>query len=57
LPPALPETCVVAPHHRANCGAPGITPAQCKAKGCCFDSTVSGVPWCFHPAAVENQPD
>uniref|UniRef100_A0A452VP27 Trefoil factor 1 n=2 Tax=Ursus TaxID=9639 RepID=A0A452VP27_URSMA len=51
------DTCVVAPHHRANCGTPGITPSQCKERGCCFDNTVSGVPWCFHPAAVENPPD
>ena len=47
----------MAPHHRANCGAPGITPAQCKARSCCFDDTVVGVPWCFHPAAVDNPPE
>ncbi|XP_030874940.1 trefoil factor 1 [Leptonychotes weddellii] len=51
------ETCVVAPHHRTNCGVPGITPSQCKAKGCCFDNTVRGVPWCFHPVAVDNITD
>ncbi|XP_032721407.1 trefoil factor 1 [Lontra canadensis] len=51
------DTCVVAPHHRTNCGAPGITPDQCKARGCCFDNTVSGVPWCFQPVAVDNSPD
>ncbi|XP_032211887.1 trefoil factor 1 isoform X1 [Mustela erminea] len=51
------ETCVVAPHHRTNCGAPGITPSQCKARGCCFDNTISGVPWCFQPVAVDNSPD
>ncbi|XP_064432349.1 trefoil factor 1 [Mirounga angustirostris] len=51
------ETCVVAPHHRTNCGIPGITPSQCRAKGCCFDSTVRGVPWCFHPVAVDDTTD
>ncbi|NP_001123861.1 trefoil factor 1 precursor [Felis catus] len=51
------ETCVVDPHKRTNCGSPGITPSQCKDKGCCFDNTVRGVPWCFFPVAVDNPPE
>uniref|UniRef100_A0A8C0TT63 Trefoil factor 1 n=1 Tax=Canis lupus familiaris TaxID=9615 RepID=A0A8C0TT63_CANLF len=51
------ETCTVAPHHRDNCGSPGITPSQCKDKGCCFDNTVRGVPWCYYPVAVDNPPE
>ncbi|XP_025719331.1 trefoil factor 1 [Callorhinus ursinus] len=51
------ETCVVDPPQRANCGPPGITSSQCKAKGCCFDNTLRGVPWCFHPVAVDNAAD
>uniref|UniRef100_A0ABI8A0D0 Trefoil factor 2 n=1 Tax=Felis catus TaxID=9685 RepID=A0ABI8A0D0_FELCA len=39
----------VAPHKRENCGFPGITSDQCFSSGCCFDSSVVGVPWCFHP--------
>ncbi|KAL7983632.1 hypothetical protein Chor_000508 [Crotalus horridus] len=41
--------CDVDPHKRCNCGPPGITPQECENKGCCFSSTVPGVPWCFKP--------
>uniref|UniRef100_G3N3Q9 Trefoil factor 1 n=2 Tax=Bos taurus TaxID=9913 RepID=G3N3Q9_BOVIN len=41
-------TCQVEPHQRRNCGHPGITAKECKEKGCCFDNTVRGVPWCFY---------
>ncbi|XP_015677408.1 integumentary mucin C.1 [Protobothrops mucrosquamatus] len=41
--------CDVDPHKRSNCGPPGITPQECENKGCCFNSTVPGVPWCFKP--------
>uniref|UniRef100_A0A8C5LF21 Trefoil factor 2 n=1 Tax=Jaculus jaculus TaxID=51337 RepID=A0A8C5LF21_JACJA len=39
----------LSPHNRKNCGFPGITSDQCFDLGCCFDSTVPGVPWCFNP--------
>nr|KAF6476493.1 trefoil factor 1 [Rousettus aegyptiacus] len=48
------ETCDVTPSERKNCGFPGITSAQCAARGCCFNSAVRGVPWCFSPAAVDK---
>ncbi|KAI5182025.1 trefoil factor 1 [Manis pentadactyla] len=51
------ESCTVAPRERANCGYSGITPAVCKAKGCCFDNTVSGVPWCFRPMSTNKAPE
>ncbi|XP_077611472.1 trefoil factor 1 isoform X5 [Crocuta crocuta] len=51
------ETCDVDPHKRSNCGFSGITPSQCKDKGCCFDNTVRGVPWCFRPEPVDNPPE
>nr|XP_020041445.1 trefoil factor 2 [Castor canadensis] len=35
--------------NRKNCGFPGITSDQCFTLGCCFDSSIVGVPWCFHP--------
>uniref|UniRef100_A0A8C6XXZ8 P-type domain-containing protein n=1 Tax=Naja naja TaxID=35670 RepID=A0A8C6XXZ8_NAJNA len=41
--------CDVDPHKRDNCGPPGITPQECENKGCCFNSAVPGVPWCFKP--------
>ncbi|XP_057650320.1 trefoil factor 2 [Chionomys nivalis] len=37
------------PENRKNCGFPGITSDECFNNGCCFDSSVGGVPWCFHP--------
>ncbi|XP_052020396.1 trefoil factor 2 [Apodemus sylvaticus] len=37
------------PDNRKNCGFPGITSEQCFDLGCCFDSSIGGVPWCFHP--------
>ncbi|KAK1344311.1 hypothetical protein QTO34_014876 [Cnephaeus nilssonii] len=51
------ETCVMSPSQRSNCGFPGVTPAECAAKGCCFDSTVPGHPWCFYPLQINNVPE
>ena len=39
----------LSPDHRKNCGFPGITSDQCFELGCCFNSSVVGVPWCFDP--------
>ncbi|KAG8518589.1 Trefoil factor 2 [Galemys pyrenaicus] len=39
----------LSPRSRTNCGFPGITSDQCFQAGCCFDSSVPGVPWCFDP--------
>ncbi|CAM4411027.1 unnamed protein product, partial [Lepidochelys olivacea] len=49
--PPAPCQCTVAPKNRVNCGPPGITAKQCGDKGCCFNSEVPGVPWCFIPLA------
>uniref|UniRef100_A0A8C5XSU4 Trefoil factor 1 n=1 Tax=Microcebus murinus TaxID=30608 RepID=A0A8C5XSU4_MICMU len=51
------ETCSMLPRERENCGFPGVTAAQCESRGCCFDDTVRGFPWCFHPKAVESPPE
>ncbi|XP_005907622.1 trefoil factor 2 [Bos indicus] len=37
------------PHNRVNCGFPGISSDDCFSRGCCFDSSVARVPWCFNP--------
>lgn len=42
------------PDSRKNCGFPGITSEQCFAAGCCFDTTVPGVPWCFTPLPMQG---
>ncbi|XP_015424546.1 PREDICTED: trefoil factor 2 isoform X1 [Myotis davidii] len=43
------------PDSRKNCGFPGITSEQCFAAGCCFDTTVPGVPWCFTPLPMQDK--
>ena len=42
------EICSVAPQSRQNCGWGGITPQECEDRGCCFDSSIHGVIWCFY---------
>ncbi|KAM4795600.1 uncharacterized protein WCC33_000659 [Rhinophrynus dorsalis] len=44
-----PAQCDIAPKSRINCGPPGITPADCNSRGCCFDSSIANVIWCFYP--------
>ncbi|XP_011892745.1 PREDICTED: trefoil factor 1 [Cercocebus atys] len=51
------ETCTVAPRERNNCGFDGITPSQCASRSCCFDDSVRGVPWCFHPNTIDIPPE
>ncbi|XP_059099871.1 trefoil factor 1 [Peromyscus eremicus] len=51
------ETCTMTPRERVNCGFPGVTAEQCKQRGCCFDDTVRGFPWCFQPLAIESPPE
>uniref|UniRef100_A0A8C6MUM9 Trefoil factor 1 n=1 Tax=Mus spicilegus TaxID=10103 RepID=A0A8C6MUM9_MUSSI len=51
---AQEETCIMAPRERVNCGFPGVTAQQCTERGCCFDDSVRGFPWCFRPMAIEN---
>ncbi|XP_077611476.1 trefoil factor 3 [Crocuta crocuta] len=41
--------CAVPAQNRVDCGYPYISPEQCVNRGCCFDSSVPEVPWCFKP--------
>ncbi|NWR00867.1 TFF2 factor, partial [Paradoxornis webbianus] len=41
--------CKVVPKQRTNCGYPGISAAECKKIGCCFNASVPSVPWCYNP--------
>ncbi|XP_006870913.1 PREDICTED: trefoil factor 2-like [Chrysochloris asiatica] len=41
--------CAVPAKDRVDCGYPEVTPEQCNNRGCCFDSSISQVPWCFKP--------
>ncbi|XP_058042205.1 trefoil factor 3-like [Ahaetulla prasina] len=45
----VPEQCQVQPNARVNCGYPYISAQECYNRGCCFDSSVVGVIWCFFP--------
>ena len=40
----------VHPPSRVDCGYPGMKPLECARKGCCWDSSINGVHWCFYPA-------
>uniref|UniRef100_A0A8D2D0R2 Trefoil factor 3 n=1 Tax=Sciurus vulgaris TaxID=55149 RepID=A0A8D2D0R2_SCIVU len=46
---AAASQCVVPPKDRVDCGYPQITERDCNNRGCCFDSSTPGVPWCFKP--------
>ncbi|EHB03613.1 Trefoil factor 2 [Heterocephalus glaber] len=39
--------------NRKNCGFPHISSNQCFKKGCCFNSSIAGVPWCFYPLPIQ----
>ncbi|XP_075449637.1 trefoil factor 3-like [Ascaphus truei] len=41
--------CAVPIKERVNCAPPDVSQADCNKKGCCFDSSVPNVIWCFHP--------
>ncbi|KAM6140984.1 trefoil factor 1-like [Pterocles gutturalis] len=43
--------CKLLPRERRNCGYPGISALECAKAGCCFNTSVPGVPWCFAPKA------
>uniref|UniRef100_A0A670KEG3 P-type domain-containing protein n=1 Tax=Podarcis muralis TaxID=64176 RepID=A0A670KEG3_PODMU len=49
----IPSTqqCAVQPKARVNCGYPYISAQTCHSRGCCFDSSIPGVIWCFFPGS------
>ncbi|XP_028623808.1 trefoil factor 3 [Grammomys surdaster] len=44
-----PSQCMVPAKVRVDCGYPSVTEQQCNNRGCCFDSSIPNVPWCFKP--------
>lgn len=45
----------ILPTVRVNCGYFGISPADCLKRGCCYDSSVPFVPYCFwHPSTCQS---
>ena len=45
-------TCSHPPNERVDCGWRGVTASQCISRGCCFDSSLRGVHWCFYKQGV-----
>lgn len=44
----------ILPDQREDCGYYGIGQEECeKVRDCCFDETISNVPWCFKPGGEE----
>lgn len=48
--------CAVPAKDRVDCGYPQVTQEQCNGRGCCFDSSIPGVPWCFKPLQESGEP-
>ena len=44
------------PWKRVECGYSGISADICRRRGCCWNETIRGVPWCFHGTAT-HEPD
>ncbi|XP_072470984.1 trefoil factor 3 [Notamacropus eugenii] len=49
-----PDQCAVPAKERVDCGYPEVTAEQCINRGCCFDSSIPQVPWCFKPLQTEE---
>ncbi|XP_076724703.1 trefoil factor 3-like [Callospermophilus lateralis] len=45
----LESQCAIPGKERVDCGYPAIGKEDCNNRGCCFDSSIRGVPWCFKP--------
>lgn len=45
----ISQRCAIHANVDVECGFPGITKAQCEAKGCCYNPS-SGNKWCYPPA-------
>ncbi|XP_078693730.1 uncharacterized protein LOC144923229 isoform X2 [Branchiostoma floridae x Branchiostoma belcheri] len=45
---SFPAACLMDPSQRENCGWSGITPHECYQKGCCYDSSIRLIPWCYY---------
>jgi len=42
----ITEICSVAPQNRQGCGKG--SKEECENRGCCYNSSIRGVPWCFY---------
>jgi len=49
-PAPSPGTCQVPDDQKQDCGYFGIDENGCEAKGCCWQESQSGAPWCFNRA-------
>ncbi|MEE6519555.1 hypothetical protein FKM82_017195 [Ascaphus truei] len=44
--------CAVEEHNKIACAGSGVTAAECKAKGCCFNSSKWYTIWCFKQKSI-----
>ena len=42
---------------RSDCGFSGITPAECRQRGCCFDRRSASAPQCYHLRREPSLPE
>ena len=49
--PQLVRSCFLSNINRTSCNSPGTSEQECGDRGCCWDSSESGRPWCFYPQA------
>ena len=48
---SVADSCsVINPKHRVDCGWPGVSEDRCVQMGCCFDSSIQKVRYCFYKA-------
>jgi len=48
------QQCRMAEWEREDCGFYGVDQGGCQAKGCCWEASHSGAPWCFHAAQTDT---
>lgn len=53
---AVESQCAIPAKDRVDCAYPEVTPEQCNNRGCCFDSSIPEVPWCFKPLQDTGEP-
>ncbi|XP_078512914.1 uncharacterized protein LOC144772452 isoform X4 [Lissotriton helveticus] len=49
------QQCALGPKERTDCGHGGISEKECLSKGCCFDSSIPEVIWCYHSKSHDKQ--
>jgi hypothetical protein len=48
------SSCFLANAERTSCGWSGMSAQTCADRGCCWDSSTGGIPWCFYAQAAPD---